>query len=363
LRLWPEQGLPDTPAAWLTTVAQRCAVDALRRTAREAPLPDDIAELPAPDDEAETSADDKLRLILVCCHPALSPGAQTALALRTLCGLSTREIARVLLEAESATAQRLVRAKRKIAEAGIRYALPEPDAMPLRVDAVRQILYLVFTGGYAAAEGDALVREDLCREAIRLTGELRAALPLDAETLGLHALMLLQHARASARTCDAGELVTLAQQDRSRWDHAAIAEGLALLDAAIALRQRGPYQIQAAIAALHAKASDADSTDWAQIAALYGALLQLAPTPAAELNAAVALSMAGYRETSLQLIAALEAGGALRHTHYLYAAKGELLLRDGEMAEAAAAFQQALALCGNAVERAHLARRLATVAP
>jgi len=358
LERWPRDGLPDNPAGWLTTVARNRGLDILRRAARTlddsgAVLARLEAEPPQEQDEGQLD-DDRLRLIFVCCHPALHPRAQSALALRTLCGLSTREIARAFCESEATTAQRLVRAKRKIAEARIPFVIPVESELPGRMAIVLQVIYLVFNEGYAATEGVRLVRLDLCKEAIRLGRLMRELMPADAEVRGLLALMLLTHARSAARVSNVGELLTLEQQDRSLWDRDAIREGLAILDEALALRRSGPYQIQAAIAALHSKAARAVVTDWAQIAALYGALLRHLPTPVVRMNAAVAHGMASGPKEGLR---ALEHLDDMEGSHYLHAARAAFHLRLGDMHAASAAYVHAAGLAGNEVERAWLLAR------
>ncbi|MGG7606305.1 RNA polymerase sigma factor [Massilia sp. BKSP1R2A-1] len=358
LERWPRDGLPDNPAGWLTTVARNRGLDILRRAARTlddsgAVLARLEAEPPQEQDEGQLD-DDRLRLIFVCCHPALHPRAQSALALRTLCGLSTREIARAFCESEATTAQRLVRAKRKIAEARIPFVIPVESELPGRMAIVLQVIYLVFNEGYAATEGARLVRLDLCKEAIRLGRLMRELMPADAEVRGLLALMLLTHARSAARVSNVGELLTLEQQDRSLWDRDAIREGLAILDEALALRRSGPYQIQAAIAALHSKAARAVVTDWAQIAALYGALLRHLPTPVVRMNAAVAHGMASGPKEGLR---ALEHLDDMEGSHYLHAARAAFHLRLGDMHAASAAYVHAAGLAGNEVERAWLLAR------
>jgi RNA polymerase sigma-70 factor (ECF subfamily) len=358
LERWPRDGLPDNPAGWLTTVARNRGLDILRRAARTlddsgAVLARLEAEPPQEQDEGQLD-DDRLRLIFVCCHPALHPRAQSALALRTLCGLSTREIARAFCESEATTAQRLVRAKRKIAEARIPFVIPVESELPGRMAIVLQVIYLVFNEGYAATEGVRLVRLDLCKEAIRLGRLMRELMPADAEVRGLLALMLLTHARSAARVSNVGELLTLEQQDRSMWDRDAIREGLAILDEALALRRSGPYQIQAAIAALHSKAARAVVTDWAQIAALYGALLRHLPTPVVRMNAAVAHGMASGPKEGLR---ALEHLDDMEGSHYLHAARAAFHLRLGDMHAAGAAYVHAAGLAGNEVERAWLLAR------
>ena len=300
LELWPAQGLPVAPAAWLTTVARRRAVDLLRRRATGPVYSVEPPDMAAPEPEvggvdtgdAWGVEDDRLRLVFTCCHPAIAQPAQMALALRTLCGLSTREIARAFLEPEATTAQRLVRAKRKILDARIPYEVPSRELLPERLQAVLGVVYLVFNEGYASTEGDGLVRTDLCREAIRLGRLLVELLPEEPEAEGLLALMLLHDARRATRIDAAGGLIPLEEQDRSRWQRDEIAEGLATLEAALRRRRRGPYQLQAAIAALHAEAERAEATDWEQIAVLYAGLLSEQPSPVVELNAAVALAMA-----------------------------------------------------------------------
>jgi len=302
--------------------------------------------------------DDRLRLLFTCCHPALAAPAQMALALRTLCGLSTREIARAFLEPEATTAQRLVRAKKKIAEARIPYVVPLHEALPERLAAVLAAIYLVFNEGYSASEGDSLLRPDFSGEAIRLARLLVQLLPGEPEALGALALMLLHDARRDTRVGADGALVPLEEQDRSRWDRTKIAEGIDLLDRAIAMRRRGPYQVQAAIAALHAKAGRAASTDWVQIAALYGALHEMMPTAVVELNAAAAVAMVEGPERGLECIARVEAGGDLGDYHLLPAARADLLRRAGRGREAEAHYRRAVELARNPAERLYLQRRL-----
>ena len=362
---WPSTGIPERPAAWLTTVAQRCALDRLRRLRRNVDDGDAIIEqLAAEEPETIDDAglpDDRLRLLFTCCHPALAAPAQMALALRTLCGLSTREIARAFLEPETTTAQRLVRAKNKIAEARIPYVVPSREDLPERLAAVLTAIYLVFNEGYSATEGDSLLRPDLSSEAIRLARLLVQLLPDQSEALGLLALMLLHDARRNTRVAADGALVPLEEQDRSRWDRAKIGEGLDTLDRAIAMRRRGPYQVQAAVAALHAKAHTAASTDWRQIAALYSALHEMVPTAIVELNAAAAVAMVSGPEEGLAWIARVEARGELGDYYLLPAARADLLRRAGRAHEAQAHYRRAIELVRNPAERLYLERRLREV--
>ena len=371
LEVWPAQGLPAAPAAWLTTVARRRAVDLMRRRATGPVYTDEPPDMAAPEAEAaaidlgEASGvdDDRLRLVFTCCHPAIAQPAQMALALRTLCGLSTREIARAFLEPEATTAQRLVRAKRKILDARIPFEVPSRELLPERLQAVLGIVYLVFNEGYATTEQEGLVRTNLCSEAIRLARLLVELMPGEPEAQGLLALMLLHDARRATRIDSEGALVPLEEQDRSRWQRDAIAEGGAVLEAALLRRRRGPYQLQAAIAALHAQASRADATDWQQIAALYGGLLSEQPSPVVELNAAVALAMAQGPEHGLAWIERLDQSRELEGYHLLPAARADLLRRLGRGAEAAVAYRAALALVRNPAERLYLERRLAACEP
>ena len=366
LATWPEAGVPDRPGAWLTTVAQRCAIDRLRRTQRNADDSDAILEkLQAEETESVDDGglpDDRLRLLFTCCHPAIAVPAQMALALRTLCGLSTREIARAFLEPEATTAQRLVRAKKKIAAARIPYIVPAPEELPDRLSGVLAAIYLVFNEGYAATEGESLMRPDLSAEAIRLARLLVQLLPDQAEALGVLALMLLHDSRRDARVGADGALVPLEEQDRLRWDSAKISEGLEALDRAIALRRRGPYQLQAAIAALHAKAATPASTDWPQIVALYAALHAMMPTSIVELNAAAAVAMVSGPEEGLAWLARVEAGGELNDYHLLSAARADLLRRAGRAGEAELHYRRAIELARNPAERRYLERRRSEVA-
>ncbi len=364
LEHWPRDGVPDNPAAWLTTVAQRSGLDTLRRNGRiQVESESVLAAMSAPiDDVAEENhsgvTDDQLRLIFTCCHPALAQSAQVALALHTLCRLTTTEIARAFVEPEATTAQKLVRAKRKIAEAGIAYEVPAADALPERLTTVLAVIYFVFNEGYSATNRGDLLRADLCAEAIRLARLLAMLMPEQAEVLGLLALLLFQDSRRHARAGADGVLIPLEEQDRNRWDRAYIVEATGLLDAAMPKRKPGPYQIQAAIAALHANAPTAAETDWRQISALYGALLRHMATPVVELNAAVALAMATTLDDGLAWIDQIAAAGALDDYHLLHAARADLLRRAGRWAASRAAYERALALVKNTAEQEYLLRRL-----
>jgi RNA polymerase sigma-70 factor (ECF subfamily) len=357
LEVWGRDGIPDNPAAWLNIVARRIALDRMRRDRKSTELPEDLEAAPAEYD-AHVIEDDRLRLLFTCCHPALSPEARCGLALRTLGGLSTREIARAFVEPETTTAQRLVRAKRKIREARIPYEVPARNKLPERLETVLSVLYLIFNEGYASTDAPSLLRPDLVAEAIRLARLTVELLPEEAEAKGLLALMLLTDARRPARLSPEQELVPLEEQDRTLWNRAHIEEGRTILHATLAARTPGPYQIQAAIAALHAEARIASDTDWRQIADLYTILLRHAPTPVVELNAAVALGMATTFDRALEWIARIEAAGELASYHLLHAAKADLLRRLGRREEAQAAYRQALALATNPAERRYLEKRM-----
>ena len=364
MRVWPERGIPDNPGAWITTTARNRAIDRLRR---ERNLREKTAQLGALEaleslggGETDVSGipDDRLRLIFTCCHPALRMDARVALTLKTLGGLTTAEIARAFLVPEPTMAQRLVRAKHKIREAAIPYRVPPAELLPERLPGVLAVLYLVFNEGYAATSGP-LIRTDLCDEAIRLARTVVTLMPDEPEVRGLLALMLLQHSRRDARTGPGGEMVLLEDQDRARWDHAMIDEGLAVLDAALVARRPGPYQLQAAIAALHARAPRPEDTDWPQIAALYDRLARASPSPVVELNRAVAIAMADGPERGLALFAPLARD--LDDYHPFHAARADLFRRLGREDEAAAAYRRALELVTNPRQRSYLQGRLAEV--
>ena len=353
---WPAGGLPPSPAGWIITTARRKAIDRLRREASRADKHAQAALLHArdePDEEEGAVGDDRLRLIFTCCHPALAAPAQVALTLRLLGGHSTAEIARAVLVPEAPMAQRLVRAKGKIRAARIPYRVPQDADLPDRLAGVLGVLYLIFTEGHTASGGDRLVREDLCAEAIRLARVLAALMPDEPEVLGLLALMLLGESRRAARTTPDGELVLLADQDRAAWDHDLIAEGHAIVRRCLRRDQPGPYQIQAAIQAVHADAESAADTDWRQIVALYDQLLAIAPTPVVALNRAVAVAEVDGPAPALALVDALDLG----ELGLFHAVRADLLRRLGRDADAVAAYEAALALTGNAAERRFLAGR------
>ncbi|WP_051790944.1 RNA polymerase sigma factor [Amycolatopsis jejuensis] len=363
VRTWSRDGIPARPGAWLTTAARNRAVDRIRREATGAGKLKEAARMtPNPPDPDESGVhDDRLRLIFTCCHPALAVEAQVALALRTLLGLSTAEIARAFLVSESTMSQRLVRVKRKIRAAGIPYRVPPAHLLPERTAAVLGVLYLLFNEGYSASEGDDLQRPDLASEAIRLARVLVTLMPDEPEAVGLLSLLLLQHARRGTRSGPDGELVPLEEQDRGRWDTAAITEGTTLLENVLRRRSPGPYQVQAAIAACHATAVRAEDTDWAQIAGLYAQLLRFRPGPVVELNRAVAVGMAFGPEAGLEL--ADRVAGELVGYHLLPATRADFLRRLGRSTEAQVAYTEALELARTGAERSYLRRRLAEISP
>jgi RNA polymerase sigma-70 factor (ECF subfamily) len=360
LERWEGDG-PRNPGAWLLTVARRRAVDRIRRAAaleRKAPFL--LPEQDEPDMDAlhlDPIPDHRLKLMFTCCHPALALESQVALTLHTLGGLSTPEVARAFLVSEPAMAQRLARARSKIRNAGIPYRVPPTDLLPERLDALLAVIYLIFNEGYVATSGDSLTRQHLCEEAIRLGRVLADLLPESAEARGLLALMLLHDSRREARQDEEGNLILLDEQDRTRWDQAKIRAGIAILDEALALSDPGPYQVQAAISALHAEAPTPDATDWAQIAALYDTLARMTPSIVVEVNRAVAIAMAHDASEGLGML--LRLGEQADGFYPYHAARADLLRRTNQREAAAEAYERALALCSNQSERAYLQRRLA----
>jgi RNA polymerase sigma-70 factor (ECF subfamily) len=374
LERWPLDGIPDNPGAWITTTARNRAVDRVRRArrfadkaktiARDAELDADRAAnamLMAAEDEMHPIPDDQLRLIFTCCHPALAPESAVALTLRTLGGLTTPEIARAFLVPEPTLAQRLVRAKKKIRDSGIRYEVPTGDRLADRLDAVLRVLYLVFNEGYDASAGEALIRRELCAEAIRLARIVAGLLPDEPEVLGLLALMLLTDARRPAREGPEGELVRLEDQDRARWDRDRVIEGQALVERALRQRRAGPYQLQAAIAAIHDEAPSTDETDWLQILGLYEVLIRMAPSPVVELNRAVALAQVAGPATGLAAVDTLSGDAAMQEYLFFHATRGDFLRRLERWDQAIEAYGRALELTTNRPERAFLEERLADI--
>jgi RNA polymerase sigma-70 factor, ECF subfamily len=367
LDTWPKTGIPGKPRPWLISTARFKAIDGMRRRARFDGAQKDLVAhyesrvhaAPGGSEEIadEEIEDDRLRLIFTCCHPALSPERQVALTLREICGLTTEEIARAFLVTPATLAQRIVRAKAKIREAAIPYEVPSPQELPERLDAVLQVIYLVFNEGYSAAAGAEVMRAELTGEAIRL-GRLLAELQPDPEVMGLLALMLLQESRRAARTSPSGELILLENQDRSRWNRAQIAEGVALVEQALSSRRFGPYTLQAAIAAVHAEAESVAATDWRQIVALYNQLLRIRPSPVVYLNRAVAIAECDGPEAGLAQIDALLEQGELATYYLAHSARAELCRRLGRMAEARASYAKALALTQQEPERQFLQERI-----
>ena len=363
---WSRDGVPGNPRAWLVSTGRFKAIDAMRRRARfDASLPEltrqlDSTTITDSDTEKwdnETVEDDRLRLIFTCCHPSLAPEAQVAMTLREVCGLTTEEIARAFLAKPPTVAQRIVRAKAKIRDARIPYVVPSETELPDRLDAVLQVVYLVFNEGYSSSSGGSLTRHDLSGEAIRL-GRLLIQLLPEPEVMGLLALMLLQDSRRAARTSTTGDLILLEDQDRTLWNRDQIAEGLKLVERALSSRRIGPYTLQAAIAAVHAQAPHADATDWSQIVILYDVLFQAEPSPIIELNRAAAVAMRDGASAGLVLIDAILARGDLANYHLAHAARADLCRRSGRTAEARASYERALSLTQQEPERRFLERRM-----
>ena len=364
LEQWPREGMPANPRAWLVSAGRFKAIDGIRRRARFDSVEDVAEQVEAVADEtaapwdAESIEDDRLRLVFTCCHPALAPDAQIALTLREVCGLTTEEIAHAFLSAAPTLAQRIVRAKAKIRDAGIPYQVPTPEELPERLESVLRVIYLVFNEGYSASSGESLTRLDLSGEAIRL-GRLLIELLPEPEAIGLLALMLLHESRRTARASASGELILLADQDRSLWNGEQIAEGSALVERALASRRAGPYAIQSAIAAVHANAPSAEATDWSEIVGLYDVLLRVDPSPVIELNRAVAVAMRDGPSAGLALIDAILARGDLQDYRLAHAARADMYRRLDRTDQARDAYTRALALTRQEPERRFLERRLA----
>ena len=363
LEQWPRDGVPEKPRAWLVSTGRFKAIDAMRRQSRFDASKSEIAERlastppPAPDRDMDVLEDDRLRLIFTCCHPALTPDAQVAMTLREVCGLRTEEIAHAFLTTPSTVAQRIVRAKSKIRDAGIPYQVPSRAELADRLDSVLHVVYLVFNEGYSASSGPTLTRGDVSDEAIRL-GRLLVELLGEPEAVGLLALMLLHESRRAARTSPAGELVLLEEQDRSLWNHELISEGAKLVEQALSSRRIGPYSLQAAIAAVHAEAGTAAATNWAQIVGLYDVLLRVEPSAVVELNRAVAVAMRDGPAAGLELIDAILERGDLNDYHLAHAARADLLRRLGRTGDAREAYERAIALTRQEPERRFLEQRL-----
>ena len=362
---WPHEGMPNNPSAWIASTARHKAIDKARRRSWFNERRDEIQRLiefeMASDsaEDGESFPDERLRLIFTCCHPAINREAQIALSLRTLCGLTTEEIARAFVTPTATMAQRIVRAQKKIRRAGIPYEVPTGDALPERLESAMAVIYLVFNEGYLASSGDEVVRHDLCAEAIRLARILTALMPDQPEAHGLLGLMLLHDSRREARADSNGDLILLEDQDRSRWDQGQIEEGLAVAAGAMKNATPGPYAIQAAIAAEHARPKRPDDTDWTRIAELYAMLLEMRPTPIIALNHAVAIAMSRGLRRGVALIEELEASGELNDYYLMWAAKADLLRRMGDFAAATSAYRRALAVVTSGPERRFLQRRLA----
>jgi RNA polymerase sigma factor (sigma-70 family) len=363
---WPLDGVPDNPKGWLIAVAARRLTDLLRAEQARRRREDTVAQWamaasgpPAVGERAPADRDDTLVLFFLCCHPSLPPASQIALTLRAVGGLNTAEIARALLASEDTVTRRITRAKRSVKDSGLPFALPPPDQLPDRLGAVLRVLYLIFNEGYAATSGTELLRLELAQEAIRLGRALQAALPDDSEVTGLLALMLLVHARHRARTAPDGSLIPMAEQDRSRWDRAAIDEGTALITAALPRGPIGPYQLQAAIAAVHGEAPSADTTDWAQIAPLYGVLLRLDDNPVVALNHAVAVAMTAGPRAGLALLSRLESDSRINADRRFHAVRGHLLERSGDRQAALDAYQEAARRATNLQQQRYLNRQVA----